>query len=314
VLAGVLRAFALDPSLDISQYAHTAWKIRDGFFKGGIYPVAQTPDGSLWLGGEFGLLRFDGVRTTPWQPGGGQHLESNFIFSLLASHDGTLWIGTLKELASWKDGKLTHYPELDGHYIYKILQDREGTIWVSGVTVPNGKICAIRNGNVHCFGEDGTLGRGAMNLYEDSKGNLWAGVVDGLWRWKPGPAKFYPLSREPNGIQALGRTLTGRSSSDGTGDYNGSSTEKPRRIPFRVFRSSFGPEGSSVIGTGVCGSELPRTACCIYTTEEQSSFLCPMEFQPKTLAFSSKTAKAIFGLPRMVALIAFASTPSQRCL
>jgi len=48
-----------------------------------------------------------------------------------------------------------------------------------------------------------------MNLYEDSKGNLWAGVVDGLWRWKPGPAKFYPLSREPNGIQALGEDTDG---------------------------------------------------------------------------------------------------------
>jgi hypothetical protein len=27
-------AFALDPSLDVSQYAHTAWKVREGFTKG----------------------------------------------------------------------------------------------------------------------------------------------------------------------------------------------------------------------------------------------------------------------------------------
>jgi hypothetical protein len=27
-------AFALNPSLDINQYAHTAWTVRDGFFKG----------------------------------------------------------------------------------------------------------------------------------------------------------------------------------------------------------------------------------------------------------------------------------------
>jgi hypothetical protein len=37
-------AFALDPSLDINQYAHTVWKIRDGFAKGIIYAIAQTPD------------------------------------------------------------------------------------------------------------------------------------------------------------------------------------------------------------------------------------------------------------------------------
>ena len=58
-------AFALDPALDISQYAHTAWKVRDGFAKGFIYAIAQTPDGYLWLGTEFGLLRFDGVRAVP---------------------------------------------------------------------------------------------------------------------------------------------------------------------------------------------------------------------------------------------------------
>src|SRR6266568_5691306 len=102
-------AFALDPSLDVSQYAHTAWKIREGFTKGQIYSIAQTPDGYLWLGTEFGLLRFDGVRAVPWQPPPGERLPSDNIRNLVVSHDGTLWIGTLKGLASWKDGRLTRY-------------------------------------------------------------------------------------------------------------------------------------------------------------------------------------------------------------
>ena len=52
-------AFALNPDLDVSQYSHTAWKIRDDFFKGAVQAIAQTPDGYLWLGTEFGLLRSD---------------------------------------------------------------------------------------------------------------------------------------------------------------------------------------------------------------------------------------------------------------
>src|ERR1700745_910493 len=77
VLAFMLRAwrpcaFALDPSLDISQYAHTAWKIREGFTRGQVDSITQTPDGYLWLGAEFGLLCFDGIWGVPWQrPGGG---------------------------------------------------------------------------------------------------------------------------------------------------------------------------------------------------------------------------------------------------
>lgn len=198
------RALALNPALDASQYAHTAWKIRDGFSKGSINSIAQTPDGYLWLGTEFGLLRFDGVRNVPWQPPPGQQLPSDHIFSLLAARDGTLWIGTSKGLARWKDGRLTQYAELAGQYIFKLLEDREGVVWAGGRAVPAGKLCAIQEGGVRCHGEDGALGRGALNLYEDSKGNLWAGVTEGLWRWKPGPPKFYALPGEPDGIRCLG--------------------------------------------------------------------------------------------------------------
>src|SRR5512132_4666392 len=125
-------AFALDHSLDISQYAHTAWRVRDGFARGFIYAIAQTPDGYLWLGTEFGLLRFDGVRAVAWEPPQREHLPSSDIRSLQGARDGRLWIGTFSGLASWKDGKLTHYPELDGQIIEALLEDREGTIWVAG--------------------------------------------------------------------------------------------------------------------------------------------------------------------------------------
>src|SRR5258708_16943425 len=99
LLAGVLLAtgpgsFGLDPALDVSQYAHTAWKIRDGFFKGSIHAIAQTSDGYLWLGTEFGLLRFDGVQAVPWHPPVDQHLPSNYFISLLAARDGPRVIWT----------------------------------------------------------------------------------------------------------------------------------------------------------------------------------------------------------------------------
>jgi signal transduction histidine kinase/ligand-binding sensor domain-containing protein len=201
-------AFALDPSLDINQYAHTAWKVRDGFVGSEINSIAQTRDGYIWLATQFGLFRFDGVRNVPWQPPRDQHLPPGTIFSLLVDRGGTLWIGA-KGLASFNDGKLTHYPELDGHYIFKILEDHEGTVWASGVTDPIGKLCAIRNGNIQCYGGDGTLGLGALSLYEDSKGNLWAGVLNGLWQWKPGPPKFYSLAGEPDGIRAFAEDTDG---------------------------------------------------------------------------------------------------------
>src|SRR5215470_10788705 len=105
-------AFALDPSLDVSQYAHTAWKVSDGFTKGSIISIAQTSDGYLWLGTEFGLVHFDGVRAVPWIPPAGQALPDGLITSLMAARDGTLWIGTAKGLASLSRNQLTVYPEI----------------------------------------------------------------------------------------------------------------------------------------------------------------------------------------------------------
>jgi len=204
VLAWGPGASALDPTLDVSQYAHTAWKVRDGFAKSGINAIAQTPDGFLWLGTAGGLLRFDGVRVVPWQAPAGQQLPSTFIMTLFAARDGTLWIGTSKGLASWKDGKLTLYPGLAGKIFVTVAEDREGGVWIGGFTLPlQGMLCAIHAGSVQCYGEDGSFGRGVSGLYEDTSGNLWVGVSNGVWRWKPGPPKFYPLPAPPNAVGAL---------------------------------------------------------------------------------------------------------------
>src|SRR5262245_31626979 len=203
VLAWCQPAFALNPALDVSQYGHTAWKIGEGFSQGLLAGIAQTPDGYLWLGTEFGLLRFDGVRTVPWQPPAGQHLPDNSIRGLFASRDGTLWIGTLKGLASWKDGKLTEYQELAGNYVDALIEDREGTVWASGSALPIGRLCAIRNDRVQCYADDGALGPAVESVYEDSRGNLWVGASTVLWRWKPGSPKHYPMSGPVTAFHAL---------------------------------------------------------------------------------------------------------------
>ena len=214
ILLGILMAgcgcgFALNPSLDISEYGHDAWTVRSGFIKGNIYTIAQTADGYLWLGTEFGLFRFDGVRPVPWQPPAGQHLPSA-VFRLLGAHDGTLWIGTFAGLASWSGGKLTRHPEMDGQVVGSLLEDSEGTVWAGSWLggPPPGRLCAVRTGGSQCYGEDGAFGKVVSSLYEDSSGALWAGTGSGLWRWKPGPPKRY--ATPPVELSALSEADDGR--------------------------------------------------------------------------------------------------------
>jgi PAS domain S-box-containing protein len=202
ILASILLtspsiSLALDPSLQISQYAHTSWTVRDGYSLGTVFAMAQTPDGYLWLASEFGLVRFDGLKFTPWRPPSGEKLPDK-PYALQVSRDGTLWIGTFAGLVSWNGVELTRYPQIDKVFVTSLLEDREGTVWV-GALAQQGRLCAVRSGNAQCYLQDGGFGRFVWSLAEDSAGVLWAGAESGLWRWKPGTPKRYETHGEPLG-------------------------------------------------------------------------------------------------------------------
>ena len=65
------------------------------------------------------------------------------------------------------------------------------------------------SGNTQCDGEDGRFGNGVTALHEDREGNLWAGGITGLWRWKPGPPRLYPLENQAEEIYALSESDDG---------------------------------------------------------------------------------------------------------
>ncbi len=185
LLGGWRSACALDPALDINEYAHTAWTVRDGFSLGNIYAIAQTPDGYLWLGSEFGLFRFDGVHSVPWQPPSGQHLPNSAVNDLMVARDGTLWIGTFGGLVTWDGRRLTRLHEFDGRFITALYQDRAGTVWVGTMESP-ARLCALGEGRARCYGASLDLGTAVWTVHEDDSGTLWAGTQSGLWRIRPG--------------------------------------------------------------------------------------------------------------------------------
>ena len=118
---------AVDPSKEVTQYAHAAWRIQDGFFNGLPTAIAQTTDGYLWIGTLSGLLHFDGVRFVPWKSTSGKELSSSHISALLGARDGSLWIGTYSGLSHLVDGKLIQYPDRPGG-VAEIIQRANGTI------------------------------------------------------------------------------------------------------------------------------------------------------------------------------------------
>ncbi|HET7664228.1 MAG TPA: diguanylate cyclase [Rhodanobacteraceae bacterium] len=105
-----------------------------------ITTMCQTSDGTLWLGSQHGLRRFDGEHPRfappPIKPGHMEALATSDILSCLGTPDGDLWAGTADGLIRYQPKTETErvYDIIDGlpsATIYALLRDMSGKIWAS---------------------------------------------------------------------------------------------------------------------------------------------------------------------------------------
>lgn len=195
------KMMAVDPNKRITQYAHAAWRLQDGFFNGAPHAITQTRDGYLWIGTQNELLRFDGVRISKWDPPDGSQLPPSRIWTLLASRDGSLWIGTDSGLAHWDNRKLITFPTTDGQ-VDSIIERPNGEIWFSRVqrSHRNGGVCKVLGERTKCYGKPDGLPLDTGNaLAEDTSGNLWFGDSSTVVRWSGRSLRaFSPQALEGN--------------------------------------------------------------------------------------------------------------------
>src|SRR5580700_8718818 len=184
--------WALDPGRRISQYSHTAWRVRDGAFAGAPSTITQTTDGYVWVGTLAGLVRFDGVRFVSFAPPAGQHLPNPAVISLLGATDGSLWIGTASGLAQWKNGELFTFPEITGR-VNSIYEDRDGTIWIARSRTDAGGVCKVAASVATCYAPKDGVPPYAQVLIRDNLGFFLIGHPTGIVRWQPGSSTSYEV-------------------------------------------------------------------------------------------------------------------------
>lgn len=149
---------------------------------------AEDGQGALWVGTGDDLARLQGRTRRLYTPTDG--LGAGGVRALLASRDGSLWIGTQSGgLSRIKDGRLTTLTTRDGlsgNRIYSLYEDRDGSVWVG--TGGNG-LNRLRDGRVDVFSaKHGLSNDTVLAFHEDSEGSLWIGTMEGgLNRLRDGP-------------------------------------------------------------------------------------------------------------------------------
>jgi signal transduction histidine kinase/ligand-binding sensor domain-containing protein len=197
-------AVALDQDRSVNQFFHTSWTVSEGG-PSGLTSMAQTTDGYLWLGTQTGLIRFDGVRFTHFDPAAGE-FPSNDIASLMATPDGGLWIGFAPIGAAFlKNGHVVTYGQLDGlpsSPVYAFGQDQEGGVWAGTVR----GLRRFEDSRWQTVGPDwGFPDERVDSFYLDHQGSLWVSTLDGLFSLAP-RARAFQMRKSVRTLQ-LGETI-----------------------------------------------------------------------------------------------------------
>jgi ligand-binding sensor domain-containing protein len=86
------------------EYLIDTWETEDGLPENSATAMVQTPDGYLWFGTFNGLVRFDGMKFTVFDPANTPQLPSRAIINLHCDRSGRLWVSTSRGLAVWEGG------------------------------------------------------------------------------------------------------------------------------------------------------------------------------------------------------------------
>lgn len=180
-----------------------------------VYGLAVDADGKVWFGTEGGVSMYDGKRWKQWNHKDGIGADNvnelpvsantglgtrtrhdlttlvagmnsynpNYVFSVLAAPDKTIWVGTWGGGVSQFNGKtwsnLTTKDGLAGNIVYAIAQDQQGVFWFgtdNGVSRYDGK--AWSNFAV----KDGLLDKNVYAVAVAPDGDIWAGTKKGVVR------------------------------------------------------------------------------------------------------------------------------------
>lgn len=165
----------------------------------------EDTEGTLWIGTDHGVSRYQDERLTPIAEG---MLEGE-VMRLLRDRTGALWVGTSDDgLPRWDQGAVTKWTVDDGLASNKVrafYEDPDGAIWLSS----NEGVNVYRNGTLSRLQVNGVPWQGEGNVWrlfaDPTPGSFWIGASQQLYSYQAGQiTPFAPedgLGGTPKGVQ-----------------------------------------------------------------------------------------------------------------
>lgn len=159
---------------------------------GQINHLLSARDGSVWLGfhGRVKRWKDGGVTTYGWR-----HNLSPRINQLHEDPRGTLWVAMEQGVGRLRDGQFETVPLGEGEtnlgVVYSLYGDREGNMWLGFQSNGLGRLRTKQLLTISA--SDGLPNDSTRSVFQDTKGNIWIGTVDGFARYKNGQSTKYQI-------------------------------------------------------------------------------------------------------------------------
>ena len=203
-LALLSSAHALCAAVDAPRgYLLRNWTTADGLPDNTVRAIVETRDGYLWMGTANGLVRFDGIRFTTFDPANTPGLPTADVYGLTRDLQDGLWLTTRRGVLRYHDGKFTPMPRpqdgLQGG-VFNIVADARGNVWMRSHT-----------NLVRWTGERLEIAQpwpggpeSVHRITSASDGGLWFAARNGLWRVRDTKAELIAPGSAPE-LLAQGR-------------------------------------------------------------------------------------------------------------
>ncbi|MDR3134379.1 MAG: response regulator [Prevotellaceae bacterium] len=186
------------------------YSIEKGLSSSLINSIYQDSKGFIWITGEYGLNRFDGVKFKVYHPvpHDSTSLNNNYTRSIFESRHHRLFIGSIAGLMEYDWGcdcfrtiPLIREGAAVQAHVMDIIETAHGAIWI---TTSGHGLFSLQPGGLAAHYEtdiSAALSSNYLNdIFEDSYGDIWIGTEhDGLNRYTPA-SRQVKIFRAPAGI------------------------------------------------------------------------------------------------------------------
>lgn len=195
-------ALSVSPDRLLSQYAISTWQIGDGLPMNSVLAMTQAADGSLWIGTEEGLVRFDGAEFDVRDRGNTPSMDAHNVQALCADEDGSVWAGTYGAgLLRW-DGRTFSRPAAEpeperSKPIRALARSSDGSIWIG---TASGLERLVAGRRTRFAADPGLASAAVLAISPGRKGRLWVATVAWLGVVEDGKLRRFLPDRAPTGI------------------------------------------------------------------------------------------------------------------